>query len=288
MAGITLYRLNLYDSLAILPVQILAPGKTLIAVAPFANSLLSTVWVKSLDPGASVLVNWLDYGMEAFDPSLFPGERIDLTNHKLITTSDYSDRIIVTKIHNKALAEIVVTGGNAEVGIFVTCVSSFPMEAPYKDATLFSPTIHTANANVILDTTDGKLYFARGPAGAQDVNITGGTVVEEAFNVKIIPDQRQTTPNIEQDLINLDVPAGKNWRIRNIKIISRAYGKFALYADSVIIGEGVTSPAESNAKYEIFPYFPLAENLNVTVKFIQNFGASMDVSAYLQLTESDI
>lgn len=285
MADVTLYRLNLYDSLAILPIQVLAPGVKVLGVAPFGNSILSTLWVKTLDPGASVTVNWYDYCM---DQESYPGARVNLGSHPSISVADKSSRLIVTQIHNKCFAEVIVTGGNAEAGIFVTSVSSFAMDAPFLDETVFNSVNDAGNANVLLDPTDGKFYIARGTGGAANVNIVGGAITEQPFDVKILSDQRQTTPNAEQTLLNINVPALKSWRLRNLKIISRCYGKFVLEADSVIIGEGVTSPAESNAKYEIFPYWPMDENLNVKVKFTQNFGPIMDVSAYLQLTEQDM
>jgi len=285
MAEVTLYRLNLYDSIQLLPVQLLVPGTRFVAAAPFGNSILSTLWVKSVEVGASIEVKWFDYGP---GPELYPGEKVYLKSHKIISSSDVSDRVVISKIHNKAIAEIIVTGGNVEAGIFITSISSFPVDAPYPDGVTYNSENDAGNAQVLLNDGDGKFYIWRGTQeGAANVNITGGTILEAPFNVKILSQQAQTTPAINQVLINANVPSGKNWRLRNLKLATRAYGKFIITANSVIIGEGFTGPAESNAKYEIFPYWPIASALNIKVEFIQSYGPAMDVSAYLQLTEQD-
>lgn len=285
MADPKLFRLDLYASLAIQEVAILTPGTHTIAVAPFANSLLSTLWVKSVSSGASVTVRWYDFGP---GPGTYPGERVYITSHKTINTDDTSDRIIVPKIHNKAYAEIIITGGNVELGIFVTSVSSFPVDAPFTDGSAFNPTSAAGNANVILDKNDNKFYIQTGVGGSQNVNITGGTIVESPFDVKILTFQGLTTPNILQTLLSSIVTSGKSWRIRQLKIVCRSYAGFELLVDGVIIGEGKTSPAETNVKYDIFPYWPVNENLPIEVRFIQSNGPISEVSAFLQLTEHDL
>lgn len=283
---ITLFRLNLYDSLAILPVQFLAPGTKIIGAAPYSNSLLSTVWVKSLDPGASVLVKWYDIGPGGGE---YPGERVYLSEHKAISTADTSDRVIIPRLHNKAYAEIIVTGGNVQMGIYVTAVSTFPLDAPYKNEQDANLLLNGGNANVIYSATDNKWYLVTGmPNGAMNVNVTGGTIIEGNYSPLIFKKRTATTPTINQTLINETVPAGKEFRIRNAKIITRCYGSFLIYADGDIIGEGYNSPAENNVKYEISPYWPVVEGKVIKVDFIQNYGPIMDVSAYLQVTTQDI
>ena len=283
---ITLFRLNLYDSLAILPVQILPIGTKIIGAAPYSNSLLSTVWVKTLDVGASVLVKWYDIGPGGGE---FPGERVYLAEHKAISTADTSDRVIIPRLHNKAYAEIIITGGHVEIGIYVTAVSTFPLDAPYKDGQSANLLLNGGNANVIYSPVDNKFYLVTGlPDGSLNVNVTGGTIIEGNYEPLILSARTQTTPTINQTLINETIPTGKEYRIRNVRLITRCYGSFLLYADSVIIGEGKTSPAESNVKYDISPYWPVLQGKIIKVDFIQNYGAAMDVSAYLQVTKQDI
>lgn len=87
------------------------------------NSLLSSVFVKSIDAAATLAVNYYDTttGTEA------DNERYDLANHELVTVADAgkTKRLTVTRIHNKPIVEAIVTGGNVEFGLYVTGVSSF-------------------------------------------------------------------------------------------------------------------------------------------------------------------
>jgi hypothetical protein len=283
---ITLFRLNLYDSLAILPVQVLAPGTKIVGTAPYSNSLLSTLWVKSLDVGASVLVRYFDIGPGGGE---YPGERIYLSEHIEISTADRSDRIIVPRLHNKAFAEIIVSGGNVQMGIYVTAVSTFPLDPPFKNGQNANLSLDGGNGNVVYSPSDNKFYLVTGLSnGAMNVNVTGGTIIEGNYVPLIFKGRTETTPNISQTLINTTVPTGKEFRIRSAKIITRCYGSFLIYANGDIIGEGLTSPAESNAKYDISPYWPVTEGKIIKVDFIQNYGPAMDVSAYLQVTAQDI
>jgi hypothetical protein len=90
------------------------------------NSILSSVFVKSVSPGATLKVNYFDTtsGTEQLS------ERFDLNGHALITDADVGKtfRIVVSRIHNKPIIEAVVTGGTIEFGVYVTVVSDFPSE----------------------------------------------------------------------------------------------------------------------------------------------------------------
>jgi len=86
------------------------------------NSLLSSIFIKSMDPGSSVKVNFYDTTSGNEQDS----ERFDLNGHDLISApqSALTDRILVTKIHNKPQVEVIVSGGIVEFGLYVTVVST--------------------------------------------------------------------------------------------------------------------------------------------------------------------
>lgn len=87
------------------------------------NSILSSIFVKAIDPGATLQVNYFDTttGTEA------DNERYDLDSHDLITDADVGKtfRLTVTRIHNKPQMEAIVTGGSILFGLYITGVSSF-------------------------------------------------------------------------------------------------------------------------------------------------------------------
>lgn len=281
-----LIRLGLYDTMALIPVSAFSAGSYLFPTSTYSNSLLSTIWVKQIDPGAVITSRWYDIGPGSGN---FPGEKIYISAHKTISTSDTSDRRLVPAIHNKAFLEIEITGGSATFGVYITAVSSFPQDAPYRDGQEVLFSTDAANGLAILDPSDDKWHFLRGPQGALNAYLVGGSVgADPAGEPFLFLARTQTTPNVYQTLITQTVPAGKLWKTRQAKVICRASGEYQIYADSDIIGEGKTSQAETNSKFDWKPYCKQAENKVITLKYRQNFGAAQDVAAYLQITEEDL
>jgi len=285
MSPETLFRLELYSSIHVFPMQTLGAGTHIQAVAPYGNAILSTIWVKAIDPGATIQVKWFDLGPGNGD---FPGERIYLGTHILISTADVSDRIIVPRLHNKAFCEVTITGGNVTFGIYASSVADFPQTSPYLDGQVAALANDAGNANVIYDPSDGKFYLMRGSNGALNVTVVGGTLQETDIDPLIFSFRGLTTPNVSQVLITQTVPTSRLWKLRSCKIISRCYGAFVLKLNSDIIGEGKCSAAENNPVFLLTPYFKANAGDIISVEFIQNFGTAMDLAAYLQTTEEAI
>lgn len=168
-------RLGLFDSQTILPIQTLGPGTYEVKLLTQGNSLISTVFVESMSGGASVKVNWWDFGVGGDN-----GERVNLQSHPLISSAPVSDRIIVSRIHDKPVAEIVITGGSVTLGIYVTVVSSFASDsdaALVLDGQAVDLTQDRGNPKGIYDPVAHQWFLARGSMGVQDVNITGGSIM---------------------------------------------------------------------------------------------------------------
>lgn len=119
-------RLDEFESQDILPLTVLTPETYQTPLLIQGNSLLSSVYVKSMDAGATLLVNYWDYS--AGDRE---NERYDLSSHILITPSlldplkGYTNRLTVTRAHNKPVMEAIVSGGNVQFGVFITVVTAF-------------------------------------------------------------------------------------------------------------------------------------------------------------------
>lgn len=281
MSAQQLTRLNLYESMPVIPVQVFDIGSEITQIASYGNSLLATLWVKELDPGASVLVKWYDIGPGSGD---FPGEKIYVAQHAVVATSDTSDRRLVPGIHNKVWCEIIVTGGQVTLGIYATSVSSFPQYSPFRDEDLANLGNDSGNPSVLLDRDLGKWFLASGKEGAANVNITGFDA--EVSGIPMVFSYRGLADGTSQTVISQIVPPAKNWKIRKLDICSRCYGEFYIVVNGAIIGDGKTSPIETNVSFIFAPYQKVDENLTVEVFFKKNYGPILDVSAYLHLTES--
>jgi hypothetical protein len=155
-----LINIKLYESqhLTDPPIVTLAAGTHIFRIQTNGNSLLSTVYVQTVS--GSVAVNWFDYGPGGGD--LGPGERVDLAQHLTISTNDTSDRISVPRLHNKAHCEVIVTGGPAQVGVYISVVASFTSDLDqnlFIDQTTANLTKDRGMIAMGYDTNTNKLGF---------------------------------------------------------------------------------------------------------------------------------
>jgi len=265
------YRLQLYDSNTVFQIESRAPGVYKERVATSGNSILSTIWVKSLDPGASVLARWYDVGPGNDE---YPGEQIELVNHGAITTADTSDRRIASKLHNKAFLEVTVTGGNATFGVYVTVVSSFPSGGLYVDGQDAITSTDGGSALTIYDEVANKFYLARGNDGILDVNLAGGSIYVGPPGTPFNKTNALETDGSEQTFIDETVPVGKIWRLVRAKFLSRCYGVGDILIDGTSVDGCLTSPAESNVICEQSPFITLVAGQRLVIKFKRNFGST--------------
>lgn len=126
MAVPTIVNLDQFETRELFTLETRVPGTYLAKMMIRGNSLLSSVFIKAIDPGATLQVNYYDTSTGSDD--LF--ERYDLQCHPLLAGPNVGEtsRILVTRIHNKPQTEIIVTGGNVEFGIYITVVSDFAQE----------------------------------------------------------------------------------------------------------------------------------------------------------------
>lgn len=153
-------QLNLYDSRIIFDVQSLPAGTYTKRLQIFGNAILSTLWVKSIDVGATVTVTYWDFGP---GDGTIASEKIVIASHP-VASAVVSSRIIVTRIHNRPRVEVVVSGGSAELGIYATIANDFPVD-------LKGSIVDGQTANLLVDgglpvsvynPDDGKFYLLRG------------------------------------------------------------------------------------------------------------------------------
>lgn len=260
-------RLDLYESRVVVPIQLFAAGTYTFRQSPAGNSVLSTLWVKTVSGGATVTVNVWEPGPSGGET---PGQRIDLGSHAVISTSDTSDRTLFTRIHDKIFIEVVVAGGSAELGVYMTTVSDFPSEAPFLDGQLADLTNDKGNANVIYDPSDGKFYLVRGTAGIPDVNIVGGTI-------NVTPTD-EGTPYFKRGNINASpgatvsvftdsVPLLTTRKLRQLFVTAYNDGQFSLEVNGVEVAAGLISSVEHNVKFKFDPPRPISAGATIELKY---------------------
>lgn len=163
------FRIGLYESKVIVPIQEFTPGTyTFQFGMPAGNSILSTVFVQDLDVGASVKVNYHDSGP---GDGTLSGERVDLESHPLISSgTPRSDRRIVARLANKPKAEVIVTGGNATLGLHIAVVADFPNEPLILDEQSALIEQDKGSPIAIYDEVASKWNLWRGVGGVPEVS----------------------------------------------------------------------------------------------------------------------
>jgi len=269
------------------PLESRGPGTYRTKLAIRGNSLLSSVFVKSISAGATLKVNYWDTttGTEQSP------ERYDLTSHDLITDTDAGTtfRITVPRIHFKPQIEAIVTGGTVEFGIHVTVVQTFVSDidnALIRDGDTFVSTTNKAIPIACLDETTGELYFVRCTNGLLPTS-GGAPGIPKQFTTT---NGLETTPGTEQTIISETVPTGKIWHLIETDMMCRAFGSFKIEVAGTRVGSGRTGSHDNPMqKYTWNPYYDATAGQIVVVKYCGNTNSSKRaLEGYLKLTEEDV
>lgn len=168
-------RLELYETKPVIPTMTLGPGSYSQRLLCQGNSILSTLFVESVDPGASIEVKYYDFGV-----GYTAGERFDLDTHGVLTAPAINppNRILITRLHDKPIIEIEITGGNVRFGVYLTVVASFASEldsALKKEAETADLTSDLGMPVMCYDENTGQYHFLRCDNGVLPVSVTSVT-----------------------------------------------------------------------------------------------------------------
>ena len=276
-------RLSQFETRDIVPIVSRGPGTYLQPLLIEGNSILSSVFVKSIDVGASVLVKYFDT-----TTGDVPDERFDLSEHETITAAGETNRITVTSIHNKPNVEAIVTGGNVEFGVYATVVSTFATDldaALHKHLDAIDFSRDKALPLVIRDPSDELWYFLKGTKGCLLIESTDAGPKGDGFFTDV---HTTTTPGSLQTLFNISVPVSKTRRLHHLMVICRMESSYKLLAGSSIIASGRTgaSTPQSSFKWNPFRSIPTGTSLKLELQ-TRARSPSADVEAYLMAADVD-
>ena len=280
-----IFRLGLYESKILIPLVSRGPGVYIQKMFTEGNSILSTLFVESLDVGASVYAEYFDFGVGGE-----VGEAVFLQAHDIVTTAVTSDRQLVTKMHNKPYIRLTVAGGNVVFGVYITVVVSQASDidsALKKDNQIVSLPNDKGIPIVIYDTDSGRWHFAQGDNGVQDVHVVGNISIGLTGTPLFLEAATLTTPSTEQTLISYTVPASKTLNIASARVVCRQESFFEVYGDGTLIGSGRTGPASPNVyfDYSVSPSFVSGKIIEIKATARSGSPAS-SIEAYVHATLS--
>ena len=278
-----LMRFSEYESKAIVPLSTRAPGIYDQRISIAGNSLLSSVFVESLDLGASVLVEYFDYttGGDV-------GEEYFLKAHDPISSAITTQRTLVSNLHDKATVRCTVTGGNVRFGVYATVVITTASDidnALQREPESVDLIIDKGMPVMIYDEVNGVWRFARGEDGIQDVRVVGNVSIGEPGTPAFVDASETTTPGVEQTIISYTVPALQTFNLLNVAVICRQESAFQVFADASLIGSGRTGPASPNVNfsYRVARSFPAATIIEVKAT-ARSGSVAAPIECYLQAT----
>jgi len=109
-----LIRAELYEAMTVMPLAIRGPGTYNHKMQIEGGGLLSTLFVRSFDVGATVTVNW--YESTTGEDQ---GEATLITSHTM-PPAMAANKITLSSIHNKPYAVVTIAGGTVDFGLYAT------------------------------------------------------------------------------------------------------------------------------------------------------------------------
>ena len=265
----TVINLDQFHTNDVLKMDVRGAGTYKAKMAIRGNSLLSSVYIKSIDPGVTLKVNYYDTTTGTDGTS----ERFDLVSHDLLTDANAGEtvRITVPRIHNKPQVEAIVTGGNVEFGVYITVVSTLVSDldlALVRDGDTFFPLINKGMPTVCLDRDTGLLHFLTCQDGA--ISVTTAEQGEPYF----ISGNVNSDPGVEVTLFSFTVPIATTRKIKSLDVISEAPGLFYLESGGSEIAAGIIFEARKNISLKFDPARPISAGTLVELKYLAD--ASFD------------
>lgn len=263
----------------LLPLETRGPGVYRAKLAVRTNALLSSVYIRSADPGATVQVNYWDTTTGNENSP----ERYDLESHPLLTDAfaGSTSRVTVSRFHNKPQVEVIVTGGSVEFGVYISLIDYFTSELDNGliiDGSVFDPPNSLGLPSMCLDEDSGLLNFLRCKDGGLTVSSPGDE--HHRWDTKALVNDSFV------DIFTETVPAGVKRVIHETGVSCPTTGVFELLVDGNIVASGRTAPAKPDAKRNFSKGKTVASGLEIKLRFkARSNGPSNPVDGYYEATD---
>lgn len=241
--------LKQFESKDIFPLSTRSIGVYEQKLSIIGNSLLSTVYVESLLPGSSVLVEYFDSTTGQED-----GEEIALQAHPLLSL-DGNHQIIVTGFHDKPFVRVTVSGAPARFSLYGTTKSLSDLDA--------NLTRHDADAVIQnqkglmiggYDSDAGKFQFL--PLANDAVKVSGDIEVQAPGGLDVYPNGLRVAGRVSVVNVNANtwtaLPASPLSQRNAISIQNLSGQPIKVNYSSSIAGfVGITIADQSERNYNI-------------------------------------
>lgn len=281
MATSTTVFLGEFETKSLLEVEPRGAGVYRIKMMIRCNSLLSSIFIKSCDAGATITAKYFDTTTgDEFTP-----ERYDLLGHDPYGSANAGEthRILVTKIHNKPQLEVTVAGGSAEFGVYGTAVSSSASDvdsALIRDGDTFFPSTNRALPMACLDEAAGTLNFITCPL---KVEIQG-----EAGDLYHKRGKIDASPGGTVTVLTDTVPAGIDRKLKRLWVTALNDGDFSLEVGGVEVAAGRIDVVQRNITFPFEPVHTISAGVSYELKYISDTEPTVACPITAFLTGLDV
>lgn len=270
----------------LIPLSNRVAGSDSVLVRLRANSILSSVFVKSADPGASLTVVWTQTTSGTFEED---GEQQLLeSEHTTFTIADIGNTQtrLITRIHHKPVVTWTLTGGAMEFGVMGSARAEAASDidsALQLDASDVDIAEDKGIPTMCYDEDQGKFFFLRCVDGNLQFSLS-----EAGDSVHLVADTI-STPGTNQTLISSTVAAGKLRKVTAIHVSCRQAGRWVLTCGGATIGSGRTGPGNMNSSLTWTPRRDCTAGDLMELKFLSPTGKPAScVEAYLMASDLDV
>jgi len=263
MAVTTTVFLGEFETKTLLEIEPRGPGVFYVKLMVRCNSLLSSIFIKSCDPGTTIKANYFDTTTgDEFTP-----ERYDLLGHDAYGAANIGEthRILVTKIHNKPQLEVVVTGGNAEFGVYATAVSSSASDidsALVRDGDTFYPATSKSLPMACLNEATGTLQFVTCPLKVEIAGESGDLYYKRG--------EVAAAPGNTVSVFTDTVPVLTERRFKKLWVTATNDGYFSLEVAGVEIAAGRIDAVQHNIAFSFDPVHSISAGVAYELKYISD------------------
>lgn len=117
--------------------------------------------------------------------------------------------------------------------------------------------------------------------------IDGGTVEVTEDGAGSVPLAYDATisPGAEVTLVSATVPPAETWEVKYAEVIMRAYGKWRLLVNGILVGGGVNSPMQERDRDNLPPNLVANAGENIELKYTYGHGpVGIDIKAFVGVT----
>ena len=254
-----------FETKSVLDLETRAPGTYYVKMMVRCNSLLSSVFIQTADGGATIKVNYFDTTTGSEDTP----ERYDLNGHDILgpANAGETNRLLVTKIHNKPVLEVIVAGGSATFGVYVTAVTSSASDidsALIRDGDPFIPSTSKAIPMACYNEDTGTMQFIRCP---MPVTIISDTTEGAHYHIR---GSLPAIPGSPITLITDTVPGGTLRRLHKLWVTAYNDGYFSLKVNGLEIATGLISNVQHNISFNFEPHYPISAGGVIELKYFSD------------------